>query len=119
MTFLAVPIAPESPCGSSPQPIGRPSRRRTGPLRRGRPVTLRRSFISLTLADGARRDVLERSTHQALATRAIDLYTTLPWEVPCAEILKLDLPLTAQDGRAQSGHSQGTVRFMGLILWVI
>ncbi len=56
---------------------------------------LRRTFISLALADGARRDVLERVTHQALATRAIDLYTTLPWEVLCSEVLKLQIDLEA------------------------
>lgn len=47
---------------------------------------LRRSFISLALADGARRDVLERVTHEALATRAIHLYAMLP-EILCNEVL--------------------------------
>lgn len=66
-------------------------------LRHRRYHDLRRTFISLALADGARRDVLERITHQALASRAIDLYTTLPWGVLCAEVAKLDLSEVSRD----------------------
>lgn len=75
-------------------------------LRTRRFHDLRRTFISLALADGARRDVLERITHQALATRAIDLYTTLPWATLCAEVLRLDLPLEADSHRLIRGQSR-------------
>ena len=74
-------------------------------LRQRRYHDLRRTFVSLALADGARRDVLERVSHQALATRAIDLYTTLPWEVLCEEVLKLELEFEPPESWAQSGHS--------------
>ena len=54
--------------------------------------------------------MLERVTHQALATRAIDLYTTLPWETLCAEVAKLNL----SKSRAQLGHStQNYTSFIG------
>lgn len=53
---------------------------------------LRRTFISLAQADGARRDVLRPLTHPG-EQDIIGLYTTFPWPVVCAEIMKLHVPL--------------------------
>jgi integrase len=53
---------------------------------------LRRTFISLAQADGARRDVLRPLTHPG-EQDIIGLYTTFPWPVVCAEIVKLHIPL--------------------------
>lgn len=47
---------------------------------------LRRTFISLAQADGARRDHLQRTTHTAGTRHAFDLYTTLPWPTLCAAV---------------------------------
>lgn len=47
---------------------------------------LRRTFISLAQADGARRDHLQKTTHTAGARQAFDLYTTLPWPTLCAAV---------------------------------
>lgn len=62
-------------------------------LRQRRYHDLRRTFISLALAGGARRDVLERVTHQSLGSRSIDLYTTLPWPTLCDAVTALDFDL--------------------------
>jgi integrase len=53
---------------------------------------LRRTFISLAQADGARRDVLRPLTHPG-EQDIIGLYTTFPWPVVCAEIMKLQIQL--------------------------
>jgi integrase len=47
-------------------------------LRKRRVHDLRRTFISLALADGARNDVLRWVTHGPDGD-IVDLYTTLPW----------------------------------------
>jgi hypothetical protein len=52
----------------------------------------RRSFISLARSDGARKDVLEWVTHGPRGD-IVDLYTTLPWELLCAEVAKLKIQL--------------------------
>jgi integrase len=61
-------------------------------IRRRRQHDLRRTFISLARADGARRDVLERVTH---GTRGdiIDMYTEVPWPLVCEEVMKLRVQL--------------------------
>jgi integrase len=57
-------------------------------LRRRRQHDLRRTFISLARADGARKDVLEHVTH-GRPGGIIDLYTELPWPLLCEEVGKL------------------------------
>lgn len=59
-------------------------------LRRRRQHDLRRTFISLCLADGARKDVLRWITHGPSGD-IMDLYTTLPWFTLCAEVAKLNV----------------------------
>src|SRR5215831_11995548 len=54
----------------------------------------RRSFVSLSLADGARRDVLRWITHGPEGD-IVSLYTTLPWATLCEELSKLNLDLRA------------------------
>ena len=51
---------------------------------------LRRTMVSLTREDGARKDILELCTHNPQKTgSSIDVYTTFPWEALCAEVAKL------------------------------
>lgn len=57
-------------------------------LRRRRQHDLRRTFISLCLADGARKDVLRWVTHGPSGD-IMDLYTTLPWSALCSEVARL------------------------------
>ncbi len=61
-------------------------------LRRRRIHDSRRSFISLALADGARKDVLKWVTHGPPGD-IMDLYTTLPWSALCEAVscLRIDL----------------------------
>jgi integrase len=61
-------------------------------LRRRRQHDLRRTFISLARADGARKDVLEHVTH-GRPGGIIDLYTELPWPLLCEEVGKLRVKL--------------------------
>lgn len=61
-------------------------------LRRRRLHDLRRTFISLCLGDGARKDVLRWVTHGPTGD-IVDLYTTLPWEALCGEVAKLRVGL--------------------------
>lgn len=55
-------------------------------IRARRGHDLRRTMISLALADGARREHLELITHGAKRGDAFDLYHTPPWEPLCAAI---------------------------------
>jgi integrase len=57
-------------------------------MRRRRAHDLRRTFISLARADGARPDILKTCTHGP-SGQMIDLYTSLEWPVLCAEVSKL------------------------------
>ena len=52
----------------------------------------RRTFISLSQADRARKDILRWVTHGATGD-IVDLYTTLPWAALCAEVEKLRIEL--------------------------
>jgi len=61
-------------------------------LRRRRQHDLRRTFISLARADGARKDVLEHITH-GRPGGIMDLYTELPWALLCEEVAKLRVEL--------------------------
>ena len=53
---------------------------------------LRRTFISLALADGAHRDRLEWVTHGPRGD-IMSMYTSLPWEALCGEVCKLRISL--------------------------
>jgi integrase len=89
--------------------------RRLG-LRERRQHDLRRTFISLARADGARKDILETVTH---GTRGdiIDTYTTLPWQSVCEEVSKMNvtlveakviaLPRLAVGGEQEGGRGSG------------
>jgi len=59
-------------------------------LRRRRQHDVRRTFVTLCLADGARKDVLRWVTHGPEGD-IVDLYTTLPWEALCDEVAKLKI----------------------------
>ena len=73
-------------------------------MRRRRQHDLRRTFISLARADGARKDVLEGVTHGAKSGDTIDLYTTLPWASVCEEVAKLKLKLVERKVIAWPGE---------------
>ena len=55
-------------------------------LRHRRGHDLRRTMISLTRTDGARKDLLELCTHTPRKLSTIDVYTEFPWESLCAEV---------------------------------
>jgi hypothetical protein len=61
-------------------------------LRRRRHYDAKRTFISLTRADGARDDVLKRVT-QARPKDVFDEYTTFPWSTLCEAVLCLKIGL--------------------------
>jgi len=61
-------------------------------LRARRGHDLRRTFITLARADGARADLLEMVSH-APRGNIINIYTSMPWENLCAEVLKLRIEL--------------------------
>lgn len=71
---------------------------RTG-LRRRRQHDAHRTFISIALADGARKDVLRWVTHGPEGD-IVDLYTTLAWHTLCEEVARLKIDLEpAQESR--------------------
>lgn len=59
-------------------------------LRQRRTHDTRRTFTSLCIAGGARKDLLRWVTHGPEGEQ-IDDYTTLPWETCCEQVLKLKL----------------------------
>jgi integrase len=61
-------------------------------LRPRRQHDARRTFITLALADGARKDVLRWVTHGPEGD-IVDLYTTIPWKTLCEEVAKLKISL--------------------------
>jgi hypothetical protein len=61
-------------------------------LRPRRQHDARRTFISLAIADGARKDILRWVTHGPEAD-IVDLYTTLPWHTLCEEVARLKIDL--------------------------
>ena len=67
----------------------------------------RRTFISLALGDGARKDVLQWLTHPPRET--FDAYTTLPWETFCEAVACLKVPLGTGPGTPPSTPSGGMV----------
>ncbi len=81
-------------------------------LRKRRLHDLRRTFISLALGDGARKDILRWMTHGP-TTDIMDLYTTLPWEAYCREMMKLKIEvregLLISLPRAATGNGGGAI----------
>ncbi len=83
---------------------------------------LRRTFISLARSDGARPDILKLVTHGPSGD-IMDIYTTLPWEAPCAEVAKLKvqrrvgqvsaLPRAVQVGEKTLGRTTGDTTVSG------
>ncbi len=65
-------------------------------IRRRRQHDLRRTFISLARADGARKDVLEQVTHGRRGD-IMNVYTELPWETLCEAVaqLRIQMPGTS------------------------
>jgi hypothetical protein len=61
-------------------------------LRSRRGHDLRRTFITLARADGARADLLEMISH-APRGDIINIYTSMPWANLCAEVAKLNIVL--------------------------
>jgi len=57
-------------------------------MRHRRGHDLRRTFITLCRADGAREDLLEMVTHNPKRD-IMDVYTTMPWPALCEEVAKL------------------------------
>jgi integrase len=73
-------------------------------LRRRRQHDLRRSFISLCVEDGARREILHWITHGADGT-ITDLYTTLSWGALCGEVQKLQIPCKPTPAPTSNGDA--------------
>ena len=63
---------------------------------------LRRTFISLARADGARADVLEEVTH-AKRGDIMNLYTELPWALLCEAVSCLRIPIPGEPS-PDDGH---------------
>lgn len=59
----------------------------------------RHTFISVARSNGARRDVLERVTHNA-SGEVIDIYTTFEWRALCEAVARFDLDLDPEANRA-------------------
>jgi len=55
----------------------------------------RRTFISLCLSDGARKEILQWVTHGRPRADQMDDYTTLLWAPRCEEVAKLKISLRA------------------------
>jgi hypothetical protein len=65
-------------------------------LRKRRQHDLRRSFVSLARGDGAQKDVVEWMSHGPRGD-IVDMYTTLPWELLCHEMKKLNIRLRGKN----------------------
>lgn len=96
-------ICPFPPCSRSPQGRMRYLSRsqeffvedlKTLGLRHRRGHDLRRTMISLSLEDGARKDLLKYCTHGPPQGEGIDAYITIGWEPLCTEIAKLKVKRT-------------------------
>lgn len=63
-------------------------------LRPRRTHDTRRTFISLGLADGARKDILKWVSHGTSAD-IMDLYSTIPWATLCEEVQRLNIRIVS------------------------
>lgn len=61
-------------------------------LRPRRQHDARRTFVSLGIADGARKEILRWVSHGPEGD-IVDVYTTLPWATLCGEVAKLKIRL--------------------------
>ncbi len=59
----------------------------------------RRTFISLCLTDGARKDILKWVTHSRPKEDQVDDYTTLLWVPLCEEVARLKMRVRISDDR--------------------
>lgn len=73
-------------------------------LRRRRMHDARRTFITLALADGARKDVIEMLTHPGRAGM-VDLYNSPQWATLCEAVLCLDIRRHREKRAVASGGS--------------
>jgi len=60
----------------------------------------RRTFISLCLSDGARKEILQWVTHGRPHSDQMDDYTTLLWAPRCEEVAKLRIRLRSPESAA-------------------
>ena len=60
----------------------------------------RRTFISLCLSDGARKEILQWVTHGRPRSDQMDDYTTLLWAPRCEEVAKLTIRLLSSESAA-------------------
>ena len=60
----------------------------------------RRTFISLCLSDGARKEILQWVTHGRPRADQMDDYTTLLWAPRCEEVAKLKIRLRSPESAA-------------------
>jgi integrase len=60
-------------------------------FRHRRTHDLRRAFISIATADGARRDLLQWGTHGRPQASIMDVYTEVWWPTLCEEVAKLKI----------------------------
>ena len=67
-------------------------------LRTRRQHDARRTFITLALTDGGRKDILRWITHGPEGD-IIDLYTTLPWHTLCEEVARLKIDLAPAEAQ--------------------
>ena len=73
-------------------------------LRRRRQHDLRRSYVSIAMADGARKEMLERTSHGARG-EIIDMYNTPPWAAVCDEVAKIRIVLRDNNHHDDGGGS--------------
>jgi hypothetical protein len=68
-------------------------RKSAGAVRNRRGHDMRRSLITVARADGAIDSWLRWVTHGPRGNEMLDVYSSPPWEVLCAEISKIQLQL--------------------------
>ncbi|MBI4934899.1 MAG: hypothetical protein HY828_13535 [Actinobacteria bacterium] len=74
-------------------------------LRRRRQHDLRRTFITLSRADGADKDWLRWVTHGVQQGDIMDVYSSPPWDVLCREVAKLRINLDPRSGPGTDNNS--------------
>lgn len=77
-------------------------------FRRRRMHDARRTFVSLALADGASKDLLQWATH-GVRRDIMDVYTTPPWDALCREVAKLTLKHPQTENDPMIWYGTGTV----------
>jgi hypothetical protein len=78
-------------------------------LRPRRQHDARRTFISLCLSDGGRKEILKWVTHSRPKADQMDDYTTLLWNPLCEEVAKLKIRLrTGESQQRQAAVANGS-----------